>query len=45
VARSLGAEVPFMRSEKTSNDFATTEDALKEVIENYHKQGEEFELA
>ena len=44
VARSLGAEVPFMRSEKTSNDFATTEDALKEVIENYHKQGEEFEL-
>lgn len=31
--------------EKTSNDFATTEDALKEVIENYHKQGEEFELA
>ena len=34
-----------MRSEKTSNDFATTEDALKEVIENYHKQGEEFELA
>jgi CMP-N-acetylneuraminic acid synthetase len=46
VARSLGAEVPFMRSEKTFNDFATTEDALKEVIENYHnKQGEEFELA
>ena len=28
MARSLGAEVPFMRSEKTSNDFATTEDAL-----------------
>ena len=45
VARSLGAEVPFMRSEKTSNDFATIEDAQKEVIENYHKQGEEFELA
>ena len=32
VARSLGAEVPFMRSEKTSNDFATIEDAQKEVI-------------
>ena len=33
VARSAGAKVPFLRSEKTSNDFATTSDVLMEVLE------------
>ena len=28
IARKYGASVPFMRSEKTSNDFATTVDVI-----------------
>ena len=39
-----GAQVPFMRSEKNSNDFATTEDVLKEVIEQYQIQGKDFDI-
>lgn len=45
IAKSYGAEVPFYRSEKTSGDFATTNDVLLEVLEEYEKRGEEFELA
>lgn len=45
VARQYGAEVPFYRSEKTANDFATTNDVLLEVLEEYEKRGERFELA
>ena len=33
IARKYGAKVPFFRSEKTSNDFATTNDVLLEVID------------
>lgn len=43
VAIKCGAEVPFMRSEKTSNDFATTRDVLIEVINEYKKNGVEFD--
>lgn len=43
VARKYGAEVPFMRSEKTSNDYATTKDVLEEVLEEYAKRGEHFD--
>lgn len=43
VARKYGANVPFMRSEKTSNDFATTFDVLEEVINEYKKQGKSFD--
>ena len=42
VAKAAGAKVPFMRSEKTSNDYATTADVLIEVIEEYKKLGQEF---
>ena len=45
VARKYGASVPFMRSEKTSDDFATTNDVLIEVFDEYKKRGEEFDLA
>lgn len=38
-----GAKVPFMRSEKTSNDFAATADVIKEVLEEYEKLGKSFE--
>ena len=45
VAVKYGAEVPFFRSEKTSNDFATTTDVILEVLEEYRKRGQEFDLA
>ena len=45
VAKKYGAEVPFYRSEKTAGDFATTNDVLLEVLEEYKKRGQEFELA
>lgn len=42
IAKKYGASLPFMRSEKTSNDFATTEDVLVEVLSEYKKLGKEF---
>lgn len=38
IAIKYGAKVPFLRSEQTSNDFATTIDVLKEVVSEYKKQ-------
>lgn len=43
IAREAGASVPFMRSEETAGDFATTDDVLMEVLEVYERQGEVFE--
>lgn len=43
VALQYGAKVPFMRSEKTANDFATTSDVLKEVVQEYSKRGKDFD--
>lgn len=43
VARRFGASVPFMRSEATSNDFATTADVLEEVLKTYKDNGKEFD--
>lgn len=45
IGRQYGAKVPFFRSEKTSGDFATTNDVLLEVIEEYEKRGEHFDAA
>lgn len=45
IAKQYGAQVPFMRSEKTSNDFATTNDVLLEVLSEYEKRGETFDVA
>ena len=45
IAESCGAEVPFFRSAATSNDFATTRDVLGEVLEEYEKRGEHFDVA
>lgn len=42
VARKYGANVPFMRSERTANDFATTFDVLEEVVNEYKKLGKLF---
>lgn len=43
IAKSYGASVPFMRSEKTASDYATTRDVLMEVIHEYEKRGRTFE--
>lgn len=44
IAKNYGAKVPFLRSEKTSNDFATTTDVIEEVLETYKERGEEFDI-
>ena len=43
IAEFYGASVPFLRSELTSNDFATTADVLDEVIGNYSGIGRTFD--
>jgi N-acylneuraminate cytidylyltransferase len=43
IARNYGAEVPFLRSEATSNDFASTADVLKEVLMKFQEMGKNFE--
>lgn len=43
IARKAGAVVPFMRSEQTANDYATTAEVLAEVLEQYEKIGRNFE--
>ncbi len=43
IAEQAGAKVPFMRSDATSNDFATTEDVIWEVIGSYEKMGIKFD--
>ena len=44
IARRYGASVPFYRSEKTSGDFATAPDVVLEVLEEYEKRGEHYDL-
>ena len=44
IARQYGAEVPFYRSERTAGDFATTNDVLLEVLEEYGKRGAHYDL-
>lgn len=44
IAGQYGAKVPFFRSEKTAGDYAGTNDVLLEVLEEYEKRGEHFEL-
>ena len=43
IAKKYGAKVPFMRSEKNSDDFATTFDVIEEVINYYKDNSVEFE--
>ena len=43
IAKKYGAQVPFLRSAKTSDDYATTADVLVEVLDEYEKLGEKFE--
>lgn len=43
ISIQYGANVPFLRSEKNADDYATTVDVLIEVIEKYNSQGRTFE--
>ena len=43
IATEYGASVPFMRSERSSDDNATTVDVLLEVLGDYNKQGKTFD--
>ena len=43
IAREAGAQVPFLRSDETSSDTATTEEVIVEVLRRYSDMGREFE--
>lgn len=43
ISIKYGAEVPFFRSEKNSNDFATTMDVILEVLDLYYQRNILFE--
>jgi pseudaminic acid cytidylyltransferase len=45
IARQHGAAVPFLRSARTADDFATTSDVLVEVLESYRSRGRTFDTA
>ncbi|MCT4614482.1 MAG: pseudaminic acid cytidylyltransferase [Marinifilaceae bacterium] len=44
IAIHYGAKVPFLRSSKNSDDYATTYDVLEEVIKCYESNNEEINL-
>lgn len=44
IAKQYGAHVPFLRSELTSNDYATTNDVLDEVLNGYEARGAGFDV-
>lgn len=43
IAKDAGADVPFFRSPETSNDFASTDDVIMEVLHAYRQIGQEFD--
>ena len=43
VAKQAGAKVPFLRSDATSGDFATTDEVIAEVLEKYIEKGESYD--
>lgn len=42
-AKEFGANVPFMRSAGNSDDYATTEDVILEVLQRYRELGAEYD--
>lgn len=42
LAKNYGASVPFYRSKKNSDDFATTVEVLQEVLETYSARNQDF---
>lgn len=45
IAETFGAKIPFYRSDATSNDFATTNDVILEVLDKYERRGTQFDTA
>ena len=45
IAKKYGAKIPFIRSKKNSNDFATTYDVIKEVLMEYEANKYKFDNA
>ena len=43
IARRYGAQVPFLRSEATSTDTASSWDMVEEVLNGYRKLGKSFD--
>lgn len=43
IAKGYGAKVPFLRTEKTSNDYATTFDVVEEVLLQYKEFNKVFD--
>jgi N-acylneuraminate cytidylyltransferase len=43
IAKKYGAKVPFLRTEKASNDFATSFDVIQEVVLEFESLGLNFE--
>ena len=44
IAKSYGAKVPFLRSNKNSDDFAVLADVVEEVLENYKSKKKNFDM-
>lgn len=44
IAEGYGAEVPFLRSSRNADDFATTREVLREVLGEYGSRGERFDV-
>ena len=45
IALEYGATVPFMRSEKNANDYATTAEVLSEVLAEYQSRNQRYDYA
>lgn len=43
IAKKYGAEVPFLRSEETASDVASTRDCIIEVLDKYKTLGKRFD--
>jgi N-acylneuraminate cytidylyltransferase len=43
IAKVYGAKIPFYRSAENSNDFATLNDVISEVLECYKEDGKQFD--
>ena len=44
IARMCGADVPFLRKPDMASDTASTWDAMRFVLDEYKKRGEEFDI-
>lgn len=44
LAKKYGAKVPFLRTAENSDDFASTDSVIKEVLEFYSKKGDQYDF-